>query len=246
MTHDEFRDQLTELFEGIRDGENLTVKLEACLKAITKDEPEEFYVDMHEDFSLWINDAEWRGDYVGDEAIQNGKVFELVYKYACPFNEDLEVVLASSPYCPQSVLKSLLDSTYMWEEDGTTQALARTQSDPKVLHKLATNEDGSTRFYVADNPSTSAPSLDLLSADNGISESLSYMYNYGDDPDRFSRTYIRYAVAQNPNTSVETLERMLDQIESGNGITAPEYAHPDGFKEAMEFIAKAIKSRLSK
>jgi len=74
MDHEEQRDQLTELFEGIRAGENLVAKLKARFKAIMKDEPEEFYEDMNEDFSLWINDADWREDYVGDEAIQDGGV----------------------------------------------------------------------------------------------------------------------------------------------------------------------------
>jgi hypothetical protein len=244
MDHEEQRDQLNELFEGIRDGENLVAKLEARFKAIMKDEPEDFFLDMNEDFSLWINDADWREDYVGDEAIQDGKIFELVYKYAVPFNEDLEIVLASSPYCPKSVLDLLLESTYMWEEDGTTQALARNQSNPVILERLATNEDGSTRFYVAANTATPPQTLDLLSSDNGISDSLVYMSNYGEDPDRFSRTYIRYAVAENPNTSVETLQRMLNQIESGDGVSAPDHVHPDGFKEAMDFIAKSLKSRL--
>jgi len=244
MDQDEQRDLLAELFERIRDGENLVAKLEARLKSIMKDDPEEFYVDMNEDFSLWINDGEWREDYAGEKAIQNGKIFELVHMYACPFNEDLEVVLASSPYCPRSVLDSLLKSTYMWEEDGTTQALARNQTNPEILHLLATNEDGSTRFFVATNQATSALTLELLSTDNGISESLGYMYNYGDDPDRFSRTYIRYAVAENLNTSAETLQRMLGQIESGDGIAAPDHVHPDGFKEALEFIGKIIKTRL--
>ena len=69
-------------------------------------------------------------------------------------------------------LEALLKSEFIWEEGGTTQALARTTKDAQVLARLSVSNDSSTRHAVATNPWTNADVLDGLSLDADISSSL--------------------------------------------------------------------------
>ncbi len=242
---DEYLAELERLLKAIAEGEGVFDEFEKLLQEISESEQSwEILEDSQLEIYYLVNDAEWRSDEIGEGAIKDPRVFELLYKYICPEYEDIEVVLASSPFCPPSVIAQLEKSDYSWEEDGTTQALARNQSDPLLLTRLSQSEDSSTRYYVAENQATPPEVLAVLAADNEVSHSLFHMYRYDSDPTSHCRTYIRHAVAENPKTPIEVLKAMRDQLSTGEGVEVPEWVHPESFEEAKVAIIELLTRRI--
>jgi hypothetical protein len=235
-------EKLGELFDSIKDGSGNLKKLESLLKKIDKlDDPYEAIMECEDYFSEWINDSEWRSDEIGDEAITDPKVFELVFQYICPHDPNIEVVLARSPNCPQALISKLELSDYGWEEDGTTQALARNQNDVGLLTRLAENPDPSTRYYVASNPSTTVTVLTQLAKDNGYSPSLVFMNKFDEDPNRWVYSLIKFAVMSNPNTSQDILEDIYSQLSVVQDGDLPNFIS----KEEVQFLMGVVKERLN-
>jgi len=203
-----------EEFERFRNGEGSIENLDKLLKEISEiDESEEVFIDTEDLFAQFINDSGYfRNDETGPRAMTDPEIFRVVYKY-CEFNENIEVVLATSPFCPQDVINKLAESEFEWEEDGTKQALARNQKDENLLRKLA-SEGPSTRYCVAGNSHTPIDVLERLSKDNEYSYSESYVWDsrYSDlGPES---VLIRYAVIHNPNCTLEILNSMKNDISS--------------------------------
>ena len=203
-----------EEFERFRNGEGSIENLDKLLKEISEiDESEEVFIDTEDLFAQFINDSGYfRNDETGPRAMTDPEIFRVVYKY-CEFNENIEVVLATSPFCPQDVIDKLAESEFEWEEDGTKQALARNQRDENLLRKLA-SEGPSTRYCVAGNPHTPIDVLEKLSKDSEYSYSESYVWD-----SRYSNlgpesVLIRYAVIYNPNCTLEILNSMKMDISS--------------------------------
>ena len=204
---DESWEEVIEEFKRFHDGEGSINNLDNLLKEIVKnDETDEAFIDTEDLFSDFINDDSFRSDDTGPNAITDPEVFRIVYKY-CDLNENIEVVLATSPHCPKDIIDKLAESEFEWEEDGTKQALARNQKDENLLRELAT-ADPSTRYCVAGNPHTPLDVLEMLSKDTEYSYSESYVWD-----SRYSElgpesVLIRYAVVNNPNCSLQILESM--------------------------------------
>jgi hypothetical protein len=183
------------------------------------DEFTELMLDLEDEFSTILNDSNFR-DECGSNASKCPELFELVHKYCCPLNENIEVVLALNKFIPVSVVKKLEKSDFSWEEDGTTQALARTTNDPELLKRLAKSEENSTRYEVALNQSTPPEVLSKLVHDCDISDSFWYCGN------GFPTSLIQYAVVSNPCTPHAILAEV---VSGGHKFTALQFADVHGF-----------------
>jgi hypothetical protein len=217
MDPEEAIGQIVEVIDGIKSGEaNSSALKKLLVKYDAKfEDPSDLYCDSFEIFSEAINDDEFRADGVGDNPVTDPEVLRLVYEYCCPGDENIEVILATSPYCPEDLLDKLAESDYSWEEDGTTQALARNQSESNLMNKLSKSQDPATRYFVAINPATELDILfnlanEPLSENNGWCDS--YLYT-GMFQDEIEKNTIKYAVLNNPNASKELLSAMLKEIE---------------------------------
>lgn len=151
----------------------------------------EVLLDLEDDFAKILN---------GNKCAE---LFELVFKYCCPINENIEVVLAGNEFIPLSIVKKLEKSTYSWESEGTTQTLARITTDSNLLTRLAKSKENSTRYEVAANKSTPPEVLSKLVKDYDISNSFWYCNN------GFPTSLIQYAVISNPSTSEEILHEVI-------------------------------------
>jgi hypothetical protein len=212
--YDDSWEEAIEEFERFRNGQGSVENLDRLLKELSEiDETEEVFIDTEDLFAQFINDdGYFRSDDTGPRAMTDPEIFRVVYKY-CEFNENIEVVLATSPFCPKDIIDKLAESEFEWEEDGTKQALARNQKDENLLRKLA-GADPSTRYCVAGNPHTPLDVLEKLSKYTEYSYSESYVW----DP-RYSSlgpesVLIRYAVMNNPNCTLEILDSMKSDISS--------------------------------
>lgn len=161
-----------------------------------------------------INDSEWRSDEIGPNAITDAKLLQVLFPVLCDLDQNIEIVFATNPHTPADIMEILCNSTYEWEEDGTTSALARSTSDVEILRKLSKSADPSTRFSVAANIHTPLDILETLASDEGFSRHMEYMSFDGGWHGQVSieldyiRCSIKYAVIENPTTSVEVLERI--------------------------------------
>ena len=135
----------------------------------------------------------------GAESVADEQLLRAIYAASESF-PDLEIILAASPDCPPDLLSLLAESDYEWEEDGTTQMLARATSDPDMLARLATSASSSARYEMALRTITPASVLASLAEDPNISNSL-WFSDQG-----FPESLIQWAVASNPSTPSTTLE----------------------------------------
>lgn len=173
-------------------------QLDGLVSDDDEDDLDAFLEDCEDELSLALNDAEWRADSIGESATRCGDLLDLVYQHLVRFNENIEVILATNPYISPALIDKLSQSQYAWEEDGTTQALARNTSNEQVLAQLSTCDDSSTRYDVASNPHTPAEVLARLAQDVDISNSLWFI-------GRGLDSFIQVAVVNNPATPTETL-----------------------------------------
>jgi hypothetical protein len=162
----------------------------------------ETFIDLEEELSLILNDTGFRNEEAGPNATNCPRLLEIVYKKLVPFNENFEVVLAVNPFLPETIANKLIKSEFAWEEDGTTQALARATKNPAILQKLSKSWENSTRFEVAANPSCPPEVLEKLAKDVEISDSFWYC-NYGIE------SFIQVAVVRNLNTPTSVVEGFL-------------------------------------
>ena len=214
---DQALEDLNVLLDNACDGDATAIKeLESHLKEIEtfikdfgdKDEMDNIYVDIEYEIVELVNDADWREDEAGPNAIQNHDVLRLIYKYIASENENVEVLLACNPYIPEDVLKELMASEFYWEEDGTQQALARNRKEDWVLRQLAESDQEGVRYEVALNPHTPAEVLDSLVGDVGQCDWRVEEIKFGETSPY--RGYIRWALIQNPNTSKEALVKIAE------------------------------------
>lgn len=145
-----------------------------------------------------VNDSDFRSDEVGENVTSNTELLAILYESVMEFDENLGVVLATNPHTPVKILEELSDSTYSWEEDGVTNALARNTTNVEILKKLSINEEGATRFSVAQNESTPLEIVEALADDNGYSRHLLFMNKFEAFP--FIQSTVKYAVLTNPRT----------------------------------------------
>ena len=229
------------VLENFKSGVGKLEKFEKLMKkAIRLDPDGEFMSDSEDIFSDLINDSEFRSDKVGPGAIKEASVFSALIKFA-EYNENIEVVLATAPYCPADVLEILERSVFSWEEDGTTQALARNQSDPDLLTRLAERGDSSTRFDVAANSRTPLKVLEKLSKDPEYSDSLNFLTRFNSNA--IYQNMIRYAVAGNSKVSKDLLNEMVVTLENGESLNHP-YIDLNLHNEALRELVAYIKIRL--
>jgi hypothetical protein len=155
-----------------------------------------------------VNNDEWRSDKVGEDVIKNPDTLRNLYTILKEIDENTEVVFATNPYTPIDVLNELCKSTFSWEEDGTTSALARNTTNSDVLNRLANNPEDSTRFSVAANPSTPLETLEKLAEDEGFSNHKLYWAHVdGLSPVECS---VKSAVMKNPSTPKHVLEKFAN------------------------------------
>jgi hypothetical protein len=190
------KDALTALEENLK-------KLKAYSRVQeTENGYTEILLDLEDQFAKILNGAGLHKKTTKN-ANKCAELFELVFKYCCPLNENIEVVLAGNEFIPLSIVKKLEKSTYNWESEGTTQTLARITTDSSLLQRLARSKENSTRYEVAANKSTSPEVLAKLAKDYDISDSLWYC-NIG-----FPTALIQYAVISNPSTPQEILHEVI-------------------------------------
>jgi len=173
---------------------------EACMKAEL--DPQATFSDYFdvacEGVSEIVNDSDFRSDELGENASSNTEILTILYESVMEYDENLGVVLATNIHTPFEILEKLSDSDYSWEEDGVTNALARNTINIEILQKLSTNEEGSTRFSVAQNKLTPIEIIETLADDNDYSRHLLFMNKFEEFP--FIRSTVKYAVLTNPRT----------------------------------------------
>ena len=152
-----------------------------------------------------VNDSDFRSDELGENATTNSEVLRILYESVMEYDENLGVVLATNPHTPLEILEELSESTYSWEEDGVTNALARNTTNVEILKKLSTNEEGATRFSVAQNRLTPIEIIEALADDNEYSRHLLYMNKFETFP--FIQSTVKYAVLTNQRTPATIVEK---------------------------------------
>jgi hypothetical protein len=173
---------------------------EACIKAEL--DPQATFSDYFdvacEGVSEIVNDSDFRSDELGENATSNTEILTILYESVMEYDENLGVVLATNIHTPLEILEKLSESDYSWEEDGVTNALARNTINVEILKKLSTNEEGSTRFSVAQNKLTPIEIIETLADDNDYSRHLLFMNKFEEFP--FIQSTVKYAVLTNPRT----------------------------------------------
>ena len=244
------RQELLILLKNAKSGnESALTALEVHLKIIksyvkaveANDDFTEILIDTEGDFSQILNDAGFR-DTPGPKPCKSHELFELVLKYCCPLNENIEVVLARNEFIPLTVTKKLEKSTFSWEEEGTTQTLARITKDADLLTRLSKSKENSTRYEVAANIHTPVEVLSKLAKDQDISDSLWYC-SIG-----MPLSLIQFAVISNASTPRLVLESVIagkhrlsaDKFEKVHGFGLYNAEDEEELNEAV-----AIRARLS-
>ena len=188
--------------------DDLETLMNRVIRKIRADELEpmevETFIDLEDELSLILNDTGFRSEDAGPNATNCERLLEIVYKKLVPFNENFEVVLALNPFLPGAIVEKLIKSEFYWEEDGTTQALARATSNPAILQKLSKSKNNSTRYEVAANPSCPSDILEKLAHDVEISDSFWYCNNG-------MESFIQVAVVRNINTPRPVIEGFLTE-----------------------------------
>ena len=170
----------------------------------------EIYTDLEYEISEILNASDFRSDEVSDKATQDSEILTLVYKYICPHNENVEVVLATNPYLSDALKWELTKSEFEWEEDGTREALARNTHDPELLTHLSQVGNDNVKHQVALNPNTPFEVLDRLVHESGQCNFQMEECLFGELSS--FRGFIRWAVAQNPNTQLFTLKQITEGV----------------------------------
>lgn len=155
-----------------------------------------------EEISELVNDGMWDGR--GENPTDCVGLLEVIFKYICPLESYFEIMLACNPNTPIEILRELAKSDFWDEEHSTTQSLAQYTSDSDLLELLSLSPHGATKWMLAKNPATSSQTLDKLASDSGYA---GYMLSNGE---RDSGIFVQAEVISNPNTMVETLERIAN------------------------------------
>jgi hypothetical protein len=166
----------------------------------------DIYTDLEYEICEILNGSEFRSDEVCDGATKDSEILSLVYKYISPHNENVEVVLAANPYISETLKWELANSEFEWEEDGTRETLSRNSSDPELLSYLSEVGNDNVKHQVALNHATPLEILDRLIHETGQCNFQMEECLFGELSS--FRGFIRWAVAQNPNTQVSTLEKV--------------------------------------
>jgi hypothetical protein len=198
-----------------------------------QEEYSEIYIDVEYEISEVLNGGEFRSDVVGDQATQDTEILSLIHKYICPHNENVEVVLASNPNISESLKWELAGSEFEWEEDGTRETLARNTLDPKLLAHLSEVGNDNVKHQVALNQRTSIEVLDRLIHETGQCNFQMEECLFGELTT--FRGFIRWAVVQNPNAQVFTLEK----VTKGELVPINKEADFEIFRSASERLTSA-------
>jgi hypothetical protein len=186
--------------------DDLETLMSRVIRKVRSDDLEPFeietFIDLEDELSLILNDTGFRNENAGSNATNCQRLLHIVHKKLLPFNENFEVVLALNPFLPEAIAEKLSKSEFAWEEDGTTQALARATKNPAILTKLSKSKDNSTRYEVALNPCSPSDILEKLAKDVEISDSFWYC-NQG------LESFIQVAVVRNLNTPRAVIEGFL-------------------------------------
>ncbi len=201
---DDFYDLLEKIVAGKKEPIALTDFMqnfeEACIKA--ERDPQVVFSDYFdvvcEGVSEIVNDSDFRSDELGKNATSNTEILTVLYESVMEYDENLGVVLATNIHTPLEILEKLADSDYSWEEDSVTNALARNTINVEILNKLSTNEEGSTRFSVAQNKLTPIRIIETLADDNGYSRHLLFMNKFEEFP--VIQSTVKYAIITNSRT----------------------------------------------
>lgn len=212
---DDFYDLLEKIVAGKKQPAALREFMEsfeaACAKADLDSSTvfSDYFDIVCEGVSEIVNDSDFRSDELGDNATSNAEILTVLFESVMEYDENVGVVLATNTHTPIEILEKLAEWDYSWEEDSVTNALARNTDNVELLRKLAVNEEGSTRFSVAENKLTPADVLEKLADDNDCSFHLLYMNKYSDNDFTFFHSMVKYAVLTNPMTPMSTIDRFL-------------------------------------
>jgi hypothetical protein len=213
---DDFYDLLEKIVAGKKKPAALSEFMEsfevACAKAgqDSSNVFSEYFDIVCEGVSEIVNDADFRSDELGENATTNPEILTLLFESVMKYDENVGVVLATNTHTPLEILEKLAEWDYSWEEDSVTNALARNTDKVEILRKLATHEEGSTRFSVAENKLTPSDVLEALADSNDCSDHLINMNRYGDHDFTFFQSMVKYAVLTNPMTPMSTIDKFLD------------------------------------
>jgi hypothetical protein len=202
---------------------------------------EEVFPDVIcEEVNEIINDHSWRSDLIGEKALKDQEILRDLFEILLPFDENIEVVFATNPYTPEDVLVKLCSSTFTWEEDSTTSALARNTKDQNILKQLLLVADESTKFSIAGNLNTPMEVLETLADDEGFSHHKLY-WAHADGLEIFQCS-IKYSVLHNPKTPFALIEKFASgEIEFKNNPFEDLEKINSGFKNAaLEVLQKRI------
>ena len=192
---------------NIQELENLLKRIDAYIEE-SELNAEDFYEDIHVDVAPIINGVEFRDDIVSEDATTNIESLQLVADYIAKADENVEVVLATNPFISEDLKWHLAESEFEWEEDGTREALARNQNDPKLLTHLAKIGNTNVRHQVALNHNTPADVLDNLAQDTDQCNFQMEECLFGELT--AYRGFARWCVAQNPSTNLSTIKKILN------------------------------------
>jgi len=167
----------------------------------------EYFDIVCEGVSEIVNDSDFRSDELGENATTNPEILTLLFESVMEYDENVGVVLATNIHTPLEILGKLAEWDYSWEEDSVTNALARNTDKVEILRKLATHDEGSTKYSVAENKLTPADVLKVLADSNDCSFHLLYMNKYEDF--NFFQSTVKYAVITNPMTPMSTIDQFI-------------------------------------
>ncbi len=215
--NDDIADDFYDLLEKIVAGKKKPAELRefmqsfeaACAKAgqDSSNVFSEYFDIVCEGVSEIVNDSDFRSDELGENATTNTEILTLLFESVMEYDENVGVVLATNIHTPFEILEKLAEWEYSWEEDSVTSALARNTDKVEILRKLATHEEGSTKYSVAENKLTPADVLQALADSNDCSFHLLYMNKYEDFS--FFQSTVKYAVITNPMTPMSSIDQFI-------------------------------------
>jgi hypothetical protein len=215
--NDDIADDFYDLLEKIVAGKKKPAELRefmqsfeaACAKAgqDSSNVFSEYFDIVCEGVSEIVNDSDFRSDELGENATTNTEILTLLFESVMEYDENVGVVLATNIHTPFEILEKLAEWEYSWEEDSVTNALARNTDKVEILRKLATHDEGSTKYSVAENKLTPVDVLQVLADSNDCSFHLLYMNKYEDF--NFFQSTVKYAVITNPMTPMSTIDQFI-------------------------------------
>jgi hypothetical protein len=229
MNPEEFSEEFFEVLRGIVSGEVELIELKEFMARAKNDcdtEDLEFSEFLEEAFPdaiceevhELINGSSWRSDEVGTNCVTDSELLSGLFPVLVQIDQNNELVFATNPNTPKEIIEKLTQSTYSWEEDGTTNTLARNTTNPSILEKLSDSADSSTRFSVAANPHTPRNVLMKLASDEDFSQNRVYVSLDGgmsphvtDLASEIVSCSIKYAVVNNLNTPSEIVHEIANK-----------------------------------